>query len=229
VNLRANTKAGFAASCASIFGPRSGRSRWPESAGPPARPPRRCGSPPSTRWPPSPAGCRRCPGSEPAARLLGRGACQPQRPGTNAGADKGNQGEPTARSVVSHHPSRRVLLVSSGPRFSWSTGMLPVRVGHICPRPSRVAWWQCGRSLGPSSPDLASGNQPFRRHGDSTALRAVTEASEPHWSCGKSRGSGRPASYTVAASACPKDRCRPRPQIEDPEGITRILEEFVGV
>src|SRR6266540_6551382 len=38
---------------------------------------------------------------------------------------------PTARSVVSHHPSPPVLLLPWRPRWSWSTGMLLIRLGHM--------------------------------------------------------------------------------------------------
>jgi hypothetical protein len=37
---------------------------------------------------------------------------------------------PTARSVVSHHPSPPALLIPSGPRWSWSAAISLVRSGH---------------------------------------------------------------------------------------------------
>jgi hypothetical protein len=56
---------------------------------------------------------------------------------------------PTARSVVSHQPSPPVLPVSSRTRFSWSTALSPVRVGHTSPPVTRgvVAMWSQFRAL----------------------------------------------------------------------------------
>jgi hypothetical protein len=50
---------------------------------------------------------------------------------------------PTARSVVSHHPSLPVPLNPSRPRLSWSTAISLARVGHLSLSVPRglVAMW----------------------------------------------------------------------------------------
>jgi hypothetical protein len=108
---------------------------------------------------------------------------------------------PTARSVVSHHPSPPVLPIPSHPRWSWSTAIMLIRFGYpslpvAC---GMVAMWSQFRAIVArlgvwqhvalltalrlstrfwiwcsTSPQWSG---PGSLHGCSTARSAVTEAS----------------------------------------------------